>query len=101
MLGKALRILRVFEGLTQVQAAEKLGVSQSYLSEIERGDKTPTLDVLGKYSAVFGVPASAIMLFSESLSDRSNTERARALVAGKVIDLMEFLEKRAGRVDVD
>ena len=101
MLHKALRIIRVFEGLTQVEAAKKLNVSQSYLSEIERGTKNPTLDVIGKYGEVFGIPVSAIMLFSENMADGSSVQRARTLVAGKVLDLMEFLEKRSDRVDAD
>jgi transcriptional regulator with XRE-family HTH domain len=101
MLNKALRIIRVFEGLTQVEAAQKVGVSQSYLSEIERGIKTPTLDVIRKYGEVFGIPASAIMLFSENLADGSSAQRARTLVAGKVLALMEFLERRSDRVDAE
>lgn len=101
MLHKALRIVRVFEGMTQVQASGKLGISQSYISEIERGDKTPTLEVINKYAEVFGIPASAIMLFSENLSSGSSAEKARTLVAGKVLDLLEFLETRSHRADAE
>ncbi len=101
MLHKALRIIRVFEGITQSQASEKLGISQSYISEIERGDKVPTLEIISKYSDVFGIPASAILLFSESIDSNSSSEKARTLVAGKVLDLMEFLEGRSRRTDVE
>jgi transcriptional regulator with XRE-family HTH domain len=99
MLNKALRLIRVFEGMTQVEAASKIGVSQSYLSEIERGTKTPTLEVIGKYSEAFSMPASAIMLFSERLRDGSSAEKARSLVAGKVLNLLEFLAERSDQID--
>jgi transcriptional regulator with XRE-family HTH domain len=101
MINRALRLIRVFEGLTQAEAAGKIGISQSYVSEIERGTKVPTLDVIESYSRVFDIPASAIMLFSENLADGSSVERARTLVAGKVLDLMQFLERRASHVDVE
>jgi transcriptional regulator with XRE-family HTH domain len=96
MLNRALRIIRVFEGLSQVQAAGKLGISQSYLSEIERGSKNPTLEIINKYSIVFGLPPSAIMLFSENLSSGSSADRARMLVAGKVLALLEMLDEKSG-----
>ncbi|MGS0893618.1 helix-turn-helix domain-containing protein [Burkholderia stagnalis] len=39
-----LRALRKGAGLTQIQLAERLGIDQSYLSKIERGERY--LDVL-------------------------------------------------------
>src|SRR3546814_14803062 len=45
MLGEALRLIRVYHDLKQKQAAERLEVSKSYLSEIERGLKAPTRDI--------------------------------------------------------
>lgn len=99
MINEALRLIRVFHDLKQTQAAEKLGVSQSYLSEIERGTKLPTLEVIQKYSAAFDIPASSILFFSENL-DGSIKGKATKLVAGKILALMQFLEHRAGRIDV-
>ncbi len=43
MLGEALRLIRVFHDLKQNELARQLGVSQSHLSDIERGEKTPSL----------------------------------------------------------
>ena len=99
MLNRVLRLLRTYAGLKQTDAAEKLGISQSYLSEVERGTKAPTLDLVARYSSIFEVPVSTIMLFSENINDQSSLEKARTLVAGKVVGLLEFLEKRAGAAD--
>ena len=99
MLNRVLRLLRTYAGLKQVEAADKLGISQSYLSEVEKGTKVPTLEVIERYASIFEVPVSTIMLFSENFDDRSSLAKARTLVAGKVVGLLEFLEERAGAAD--
>lgn len=95
MINEALRLIRVFHDLKQTQAAEKLGFSQSYLSEIERGTKTPTLEVIHRYSDAFDIPASSILFFSENM-DGSTKGAVTNMVAGKILALMQFLEQRAG-----
>lgn len=96
MINEALRLIRVFHDLKQNQAAEKLGFSQSYLSEIERGTKSPTLDVIQRYSDAFDIPASSILFFSENMGE-STKGRVTNMVAGKILALMQFLEERSGR----
>lgn len=98
MLGEALRLIRVYHDLKQKQVAELLDVSTSYLSEIEKGHKTPTLDIVQRYSDKFGIPVSSIMFFAESVNG-GTFDRARSIVAGKMIGLMQFLEARSEQVD--
>lgn len=95
MLNEALRLIRVYHDMKQSEAAEKLGISKSYLSEIENGHKDPTLDVIRKYESTFGIPASSIMFFSENIGKPSSRESARTFVASKIIRLMQFLEERS------
>ncbi|HEX2858857.1 MAG TPA: helix-turn-helix transcriptional regulator [Alphaproteobacteria bacterium] len=94
MLNEALRFIRVFHDLKQKEAADKLGISKSYLSEIESGDKNPTLQLIDSYSKVFDIPPSSILYFSENLNLKGAHEKARVLVTKKVINLMRFLEER-------
>lgn len=101
MLGEALRLIRVFHDLKQKQAAERLGVSTSYVSEIEKGSKTPTLETIERYSRAFDIPVSSIMFFSETLDRGGPVDTARTFVAGKVLALMQFLEARSGRVHAE
>ena len=75
MLSEALRLIRVFHDLKQVEAAEKLGISKSHLSEIERGMKTPSLEVIERYSKQFGIPMSSIMFFSENIEKAGRGEK--------------------------
>lgn len=99
MINEALRLIRVYHDMRQSEVAEKLGMSSSYLSEIEKGSKKPTLELVEKYAVLFQVPASSIMFFSENMNKGASYENARGFVASKIISLMQFLEEKAERVN--
>jgi DNA-binding XRE family transcriptional regulator len=102
MLNEALRCIRVFHDLKQSEAANKLGISKSYLSEIESGNKLPTLPLIQKYGEVFDLPVSSIMFFAENYGQKElSRTRARSFVASKILALMNFLEKRARSAHAD
>jgi transcriptional regulator with XRE-family HTH domain len=96
MLGEALRLIRVYHDMKQKEAAELLDVSTSYLSEIEKGHKVPTLDIVQRYADKFSLPMSSIMFFAESV-EGGTYDRAKSMVAGKMLGLMQFLEARSER----
>ncbi len=97
MLGEALRLIRVFHDFKQTEVAARLGISKSYLSEIESGSKEPTLQVIGRYAEVFELPASSILFFAESLETSRPRDQARKFVAGKILTLLRFLDERGNR----
>ena len=96
MLHRALRLLRTYHQLSQVELAKRLGISNSYLSEIEKGDnKEPSLELLSKYAQIFKMPVSSILLFSERLGDDSKSgTKLRIVSADKILRLLEWLEER-------
>lgn len=102
MLSEALRLLRVYHDLKQRELAEKLGISPSHVSELEKGNRTPSLEVIQKYSALFQIPASSIMFFSESIEDaqsgRGSADKAKAAIASKIIRFLKLIE---GKADLD
>ena len=100
MSGKALRLIRIFHELKQVKMATKLGISKSYLSEIER-DKTSTLMIIQKYANEFGLPVSSILFFAEGLEQGTSFDKARSMVAPRIMKLMKFLESRRTKDDAD
>ena len=51
---------RLQSGLTQVQAARRLGVSQPYLSQLERGDRPVTVELARRAASLYGLPATAL-----------------------------------------
>lgn len=95
MLSRALRLLRTYHQLSQLELAKKLEISNSYLSEIENNLKTPSIELLQKYSEIFKMPLSTIMLFSEKLEDGSKPgTKLRHTAADKVLKLLEWIEDR-------
>lgn len=48
--GKILRMLRIAKDLSITDLARQIGVSESYISEIERGKKNPSYEVCEKYA---------------------------------------------------
>jgi len=54
-LGETARELRERSGLSQVQAAKQLGITQVHLSNIETNKARPSPDLLDRFRSVFGV----------------------------------------------
>jgi transcriptional regulator with XRE-family HTH domain len=96
MLSEALRLLRVFHDLKQGDLAEQIGVSKSYVSELENGNRTPSLDVIEKYAKRFNVPVSSIMFFSEQLGDgrKSALAATRNAISTKILHFLRIIEER-------
>lgn len=94
MLNEALRLVRTYHDLTQSQLGIELGISNSYLSEIESGKKTPSLDLLTKYSHRFDIPVSSLLFFSESLDNKRKIDYLRVNVAKKVVSLLQWVESK-------
>jgi len=95
MNSRALKLLRQYHRMTQAELAEKLSLSKSFISELEAGNRKPSLDVLEKYAESFKLPLSGLMLFSEQIDADNWNERARVTVASKVLKMLEWLEETA------
>ena len=53
-IGAKLRALREKLGMSQEEVAERAGVDRTYISILERGLKSPTLDTMEKICAALG-----------------------------------------------
>lgn len=60
-IGKRLTAFRKERGMTQVELAEKLGVTQALLSKYERGEVRLTSPVIVRLADVLGVATDAIL----------------------------------------
>ena len=60
MTNEQLKAGRVKTGLTQMEAARRLGVSQPYLSQLEKGERPVTQELARLAAAVYGLPATAL-----------------------------------------
>ncbi|MFN3877497.1 MAG: helix-turn-helix domain-containing protein [Brevundimonas sp.] len=100
MISKALTLLRRFKGLSQTEMAQRLGVTKSWISEIEGGKKDPTLNLLNGYADVLDIPLSSILFFSEQMDGDRPSERARTFVSRKVLAIMDYIDAQSGE-DLD
>lgn len=105
LLCEALRLIRVFHDTNQTELAGRLGVSKSYLSEIENGKKLPRIELIERYASEFNLPVSSIMFFSENLEKPSDSlnaaEKAKGVIANKVIDFLKLVEYRTSHAKKD
>lgn len=60
-IGENLRVLRDCAGYNQLSIAAFLGVDQSLISKIERGERGISADMLDKLASLFGIAASDIV----------------------------------------
>lgn len=94
MINNALRLLRLYCGFSQTEMAARLSVAQSLVSDIERGRKNVTMDILEAYSSAVGVRMSQLLFFAEEIDGQPITGRGRLIVAEKVLAALEHLKPR-------
>lgn len=93
---ETLKILRIFYGYKSVEMAELLGISQSFLSEIENNKKKVTLELLDKYSKILKIKVSTIVLLSESLENENKDLKHNVASVG--MRVLKILQKN-GELD--
>jgi transcriptional regulator with XRE-family HTH domain len=91
LVNEALFLARVYWGLSQIDMAKLLGISQSYLSEIESSKRNVDVDLLDKYSQALRVPKSTFLVFSESLEGKPPARTGKYVVADWALRLLERL----------
>ena len=59
--GKAVRMLRIKRGITQQQLADACGIDLSYVGQVERGQRNPTLGVMHGIAKVLQTKLSVLL----------------------------------------
>lgn len=60
-LGKNVRTLRIAAGLSQEELAFRAEMKRSYLSDLERGTRNPSVRALGRLAAALEVPPGQLL----------------------------------------
>ena len=80
-VGKMLMKMRVIYGYKASELCSELGISASYLSEIENGKKQPSLELLQKCAYIYGVKLSSLVLLSEKIDDAERFGNGKKFIA--------------------
>lgn len=93
-MGDVLRLLRIANEMTIKELALKVDVSATYICEIEANNKKPSLDLISKYSEVFGISRSTILYFDEERGKHNYTHQKLLLeILKKLVGDNEFKEQ--------
>jgi transcriptional regulator with XRE-family HTH domain len=79
-LGETLRALRTAAGLTLESLAAAAGVSKSLLSQVERGQTSPSVATLRGVAAALGVPVAVLFLDPEATVQEVHSPERRMVV---------------------
>ena len=80
---KSFRVIRAAYGLQQAELAERIGISASQLSLIEKGKRQPSLRVISNFGTATGVPTSLITLLASNpveIENQDVSDLSRALL---------------------
>ncbi len=69
LVGEVLRARRLAQGLTLRDVSARARVSLGYISEIERGQKEPSSELLAALAAALEMPLSKVLLDVSSLME--------------------------------
>ena len=66
LLGENVRYYRKLKGMTQEQLAADAGMERSYVSDLERGTRNPSVLALGRLADALRIDASLLLVSKNS-----------------------------------
>lgn len=75
--GQRLRRLRTDREMSQEQLAERAELHWTYISGIERGRRSPTLNILGRLAKALRMPLPELLQDVADISERARPKRRR------------------------
>ncbi|MFT9495789.1 helix-turn-helix domain-containing protein [Anaerosolibacter sp.] len=92
-LGNKIRELRKGRGLSQEQLALKAEINPSYLGQVERGQKSPTIDILEKIINALDIGFEELFDFeiNSIVHDTTVIDRIIFQLQGRAIEDQEFI----------
>ncbi len=86
-LGLVIKRIREERGLKQIYVAKKAQISNRYLSAIESGKRTPTLETIEKIAKAVGISTPG--LFLEFIGDSAEVENHKKDDLKSIIKLLQ------------
>lgn len=101
-IGERIKSIRESQDITQKELSELVHVSSSFISRIENGSSTPSLELIRSIAHALKVPPQDILRdFFEYPENASMSERIQTIFEQfspsrqmEILDTLEFLSKR-------
>ncbi len=71
-VGERIKKYRIHKGITQEKLAEMAGCHPTYIGQIERGEKNPTVESVYKITQALGISLSELFRYIDSTEDRED-----------------------------
>lgn len=91
-IGKAIKRLRVREEVTQQQLAKQVGISQGYLSLVEKGEREPDLELVKKITAALNIPKQLTLLLT-TCETKPELNKFRKHLKSIITTLQDLIEQ--------
>jgi XRE family transcriptional regulator, regulator of sulfur utilization len=89
-IGQGLKEVRLKKGLRQGNFAKQIGISQTFISQIENGSRNPSLDLLQKIASFYQLPLAVLLWFSVDEADiQEGKQRAFKLMKPSIDAMIE------------
>ena len=99
MIGDLLKRMRFIYGYKANEMSSELGISASYLSEIENNKKQPSLELLQKYADIYGIRLSSLILLSENMDEAEKLGKGTVFVRNIMAHLIQSMSAAMGDAD--
>jgi transcriptional regulator with XRE-family HTH domain len=87
LFGRKIRAVREGAHLSRELAAEKAGITASYLGEVERGEKWPSLEILAALAVALSAPLTVLFEFETQEADPATLlQKLHRIVANRSSD---------------
>lgn len=95
MLGETLRIIRIANDKKITQISLETGISKNYLSEIERGIKNPSLEILKKLCTNYNISFDKLIAFNK-FSEDTNLNYSQTLLM--ILEYYEYEDNKKNKL---
>lgn len=85
-IGTALKELRKSKGLRQNKAALGIGITQTYMSQIESNDKKPSLEVIEKIGNYYNTPLAILLWKAIESKDIAESKQQTFIYVKPLVD---------------
>ena len=87
-IGMSIKTIRKNRNETQIVFSEKIGITQAYLSQIENGQKKPSMELIENISLITDTPIPVLFWFGISESDVCDWKIDSFRLLKPIIDLL-------------